>query len=54
MTSAAWKALEMTHRGAKPGCGPVVAKYCYLSLREMTKAANDYYDAHGYPTDNHR
>ena len=19
----------------------------------MTKAANDYYDAHGYPTDNH-
>jgi len=24
-----------------------------LSLREMTKAANYYYDAHGYPSDNH-
>jgi len=24
-----------------------------LSLKDMAKAANDYYKAHGYPADNH-
>jgi len=24
-----------------------------LSLKDMAKAANDYYEAHGYPADNH-
>ena len=24
-----------------------------LSLKEMAKAANDFYEAHGYPSDNH-
>ena len=24
-----------------------------MSLKDMCKASNDYYDAHGYPSDNH-